>query len=107
MATRNQTIYGEKFWKRISARKAVCRNWPSASRLPGVGAEDLFQLRRSGKMERAAGRRRGPARKITAEIEQELKDWITKQADLTVAELQLRLFEQRQFEISLSDRGRY
>ena len=53
-------------------------------------------------MERAAGRRRGPASKITAEIEQELKDWITKQADLTLAELQLRLFEQRQLEISLS-----
>src|SRR5665213_3783129 len=60
------------------------------------------QLRRTGKMERATGRRRGPASKITAEIEQELKDWIAKQSDLTLAELQLRLFEKRQLEVSLS-----
>jgi transposase len=60
------------------------------------------QLHRTGKMERAAGRRRGPASKITAEIQKELKDWIGKQADLTLAELQLRLYEQRQLEISLS-----
>ena len=60
------------------------------------------QLYRTGKMERVAGRRRGPVSKITAEIEQELKDWIAKQSDLTLAELQLRLFEKRQLEISLS-----
>ena len=60
------------------------------------------QLHRSGKMERAAGRRRGPTSKITLEIQQELQGWIAKQADLTLAELQLRLFEQRKLEISLS-----
>jgi len=53
-------------------------------------------------MERAAGRRRGPTSKITAEIQQQLQDWIAKQADLTLAELQLRLLEQRKLEISLS-----
>jgi transposase len=60
------------------------------------------QLHRTGKMERAAGRRRGPASKVTAGIQQELKDWIAKQTDLTLAELQLRLYEQHQLEISLS-----
>jgi transposase len=60
------------------------------------------QLRRTGKMERATGGRRGPASKITAEIEQELKEWIAKQSDLTLAELQLRLFDKRQMEVSLS-----
>jgi transposase len=60
------------------------------------------QQHRTGKMERAPGRRRGPASKITAKIQQELQEWITKQADLTLAELQLRLYEQRQLEISLS-----
>ena len=60
------------------------------------------QLRRTGKMERAEGRRRAPASKITAEIEQELKEWIAKQSDLTLAELQMRLFEKRQLEVSLS-----
>src|ERR1700683_2633600 len=59
------------------------------------------QLRRSGKMERPAGRRRGPASKVTAEIEREWKDWISKQADLTLAELPLRLFGQRQLETRL------
>jgi transposase len=60
------------------------------------------QLRRTGKKERPEGRRRGPASKITAEIQQKLKDWISKQTDLTLSELQLRLYEQRQLEISLS-----
>ena len=50
-------------------------------------------LTTTGKMERPAGRRRGPASKITAEIEAKLKEWIAKQADLTLAEMQLRLFE--------------
>lgn len=59
-------------------------------------------LRRTGQMERAPGGRRGPTSKITAEIEQELKDWIGKQADLTLAELRLRLYERRKLEISLS-----
>jgi transposase len=60
------------------------------------------QRHRTGKMERTLGRRRGPASKITAEIQQELQEWIGKQADLTLAELQLRLYEQRQLEVSLS-----
>lgn len=59
-------------------------------------------LTRTGKMERPLGGRRGPASKITAEIEQEVKNWIAKQPDLTLAELQLRLHEQCQLEISLS-----
>jgi transposase len=60
------------------------------------------QWYRTGKMERPAGRQRGPASKITEEIRQQLKDWIGKQADLTLAELQLRLYEQCQMEVSLS-----
>src|SRR5947209_1663144 len=60
------------------------------------------QFTRSGKMERPKGRRRGPASKITPEIETALKDWIAQQSDLTLAELQLRLLEQHQLEVSLS-----
>lgn len=60
------------------------------------------QFSRSGKMERPAGGRRGPASKITPEIEQELRIWIAQQADLTLCELQLRLREQRQVTISVS-----
>lgn len=60
------------------------------------------QQHRTGKMERTPGRRRGPASKITVKIRQELQEWIAKQADLTLAELQLRLYEQRKLEVSLS-----
>jgi transposase len=58
-------------------------------------------LTRTGKMERPEGRRRGPASKITKEIEEDLKKWVEKQSDLTLAELQLRLYEQRKLEVSI------
>ena len=57
---------------------------------------------RTGKMERSPGKPRGPASKVTAEIQQQLHDWIRAQADLTLAEMQLRLYEQRKVEVSLS-----
>src|SRR5262249_20854685 len=57
--------------------------------------------RATGKIERPPGWRRGPVSKVTAEIEQDLRSWVGKQADLTLAELQLRLYQQRNFEISI------
>jgi transposase len=57
---------------------------------------------RTGKMERSPGRRRGPASKITEEIQKELRGWIAAQSDLTLAEMQLRLYEQRKLEVSVS-----
>jgi transposase len=59
-------------------------------------------LRSTGKMERPPGGPRGPSSKFTEAVRQELRSWIGKQADLTLAELQLRLYEQRDLEISLS-----
>ena len=59
------------------------------------------QFTRSGKMERPAGRPRGPASKITKEIERDLKSWIEQQSDLTLAELQVRLYEQRKLHVSI------
>ena len=53
-------------------------------------------------MERLAGRTRGPASKITPEIQEELKGWIAQQSGLTLAELQLRLYQVRKVEVSLS-----
>ena len=78
---------------RLAERFSVSKGW---------ALKISSQLHRTGKMERAAGRQRGPASKITAEIQHELQDWIAQQADLTLAELQLRLYEQRKLEISLS-----
>ena len=56
---------------------------------------------KSGKMERPPGRRRGPVSKITAGVKADLKNWIEKQSDLTLAELQWRLHERRQLEVSI------
>jgi len=56
----------------------------------------------TGKMERPPGSKRGPTSKVTAEVEQDLRNWVREQADLTLAELQLRLYEQRNLEISLT-----
>jgi transposase len=58
-------------------------------------------LRATGKMERTPGRPRGRHSKITPEIQQALRDWIAQRADLTLAELQLRLWEQRGLELSI------
>jgi transposase len=59
-------------------------------------------LRSTGKMERPPGGPRGPSSKVTDAVRQDLWNWIGKQADLTLAELQVRLYEQRDLEISVS-----
>lgn len=60
------------------------------------------QKTRTGKIERTPGKPRGPASKLTAEIRQQLREWIAAQSDLTLAELQLRLYQARHVEVSLS-----
>ena len=60
------------------------------------------QLTRTGKMEREPGGKRGPASKITPAIEQDLKNWVKEQTDLTLVELQARLLEECQVKISVS-----
>ena len=57
---------------------------------------------RTGRMERDPGKRRGPASKVTAKIRQRLQEWISAQADLPLAELQLRLYERCKLEVSVS-----
>src|SRR5271169_2762686 len=58
-------------------------------------------LRSTGKMERPPGGRRGPASKMTAEVQEDLRNWIGKQSDLTLVELQERLWKQRKLEVSV------
>ena len=84
---------GEGSLSQLAQRFSVSQGW---------ALKISSQLYRTGKMERTPGRRRGPASKITAEIQQELRNWIEKQSDLTLSELQLRLYERRKLEISLS-----
>ena len=59
-------------------------------------------LRSTGKMERPPGGPRGPSSRIREVVRQDLRNWIAKQSDLTLAELQVQLYEQRDVEISLS-----
>lgn len=58
-------------------------------------------FRASGAMERVRGRPRGRVSKITAEVEKDLRKWVSEQADLTLAELQVRLVERRALRVSI------
>lgn len=66
-------------------------------------AEKIWRrLRQTGRMERPARSRSGPASKVTTAVEADLGDWIRRQPDLTLVELQARLRQQRQLPISIS-----
>jgi len=66
-------------------------------------AEKLMRtLRQTGGIERPAGGKRGPASKLTPELREGMGVWIQAQPDLTLAELQLRLWREHDLEVSLS-----
>ena len=56
---------------------------------------------KTGKVERPPGRKRGRTSKITAEIESFLRAVVVGQPDTTLGELQLRLLQERQVELSI------
>jgi transposase len=58
------------------------------------------QRKRSGQMERVE-QRRGTVRKVTAEVEQQLRGWVQAQPDLTLAELQQKLEKARHLQVSI------
>jgi transposase len=77
----------------LAVRFGVSQGW----------AEKLMRdLRRTGRIERPQGEKRGPASKLTWELRERMAVWIRQQPDLTLVELQLRLWEQHQVEVSLS-----
>lgn len=66
-------------------------------------AEKLMRaIRQTGCVERPPGRKRGPASKLGPELRERLAAWIRTQSDLTLVELQLRLWEEHSLEVSLS-----
>ena len=66
-------------------------------------AEKLMRTQRqTGRVERPPGGKRGPASKLTAELRERIRAWIEARPDLTLAELQLRLWERQELEVSLS-----
>ena len=58
-------------------------------------------LAKTGKMERQPGARRGRVSKVTPEIESFIKEVVQGRSDTTLGELQLKLFDERQLEISI------
>jgi transposase len=58
-------------------------------------------LGKTGKMERQPGAKRGRVSKVTPEIETFIQEAIQCRSDITLAELQLKLFEEQNLEISI------
>jgi len=58
------------------------------------------QRKRSGQMERVE-QRRGTVRKVTAAVEQQLREWVQAQPDLTLAELQHKLVKAEHLRVSI------
>jgi len=56
---------------------------------------------RTGQMERPQGGKRGRVSRVTPEIDEFLRKAVKAQPDLTLAELQLRLYQEKQLEISI------
>lgn len=66
-------------------------------------AEKLMRtLRKTGKVERPPGGKRGPASKLTAELRERIRAWIEARRDLTLAQIQLRLWDEQKLGVSLS-----
>jgi transposase len=72
----------------------------------GVSWEYVRKMRkqqlRTGRMERVVQRRHGPASRVTPEVQQQLRDQLRGQPDLTLWELQRRLQKQKQILFSKS-----
>jgi transposase len=58
-------------------------------------------LLHTGQMERPPGAKRGPVSKLTEEVRKSLRSWIAAQADLTLAELRLRLRQECELSVSV------
>ena len=68
----------------------------------GWAEKVMRSLRQSGRIERPQGGKRGPVSKLTEERRQQLGRWIESRPDLTLIELQIKLWEQYRLEVSLS-----
>jgi transposase len=84
---------GEGSLEQLAGRFRVSVSW--AKRVSAA-------LRRTGKVERPPAGPRGRRSKLTPEVQQQLRAWIARQPDLTLAELQHKLLEQRRLYSSLS-----
>lgn len=77
----------------LARRFGVSQSW-------GEGL--LRDVRRTGSSERPPTGPRGPRSKFSEPVREQLSQWIGQQPDLTLAELQQRLLEERQLRSSQS-----
>jgi transposase len=72
----------------------------------GVSWEYVRKIRkqqlRTGRMERVVQRRHGPASRVTPEVQQQLRDELRAQPDLTLGDLQRQLQKQMRVRLSKS-----
>jgi hypothetical protein len=66
----------------------------------GLGVEDLRPTQTERQMERVE-QRRGTVRKVTAEVEQQLRGWVQAQPDLTLGKLQQKLAKADHLQVSI------
>ena len=83
---------GEGSLAQLAARFRVSHSWAK-----GISAT----LTRTGRMERPPAGPRGPQSKLTSEVREQLRSWIASQPDLTLAEMQQRLAQQRRLQVSI------
>ena len=82
---------GEGSLGELALRFGVSRGW---------GWKVSAARKRSGQTERVVGLRGRPSR-VTAEILGKLRDWVEAKPDLTLAELQQKLWEDAHFQLSI------
>jgi transposase len=71
-------------------------------RVSGAWARKISAcFHRTGKMERPEGKPRGRQSKVTVAVDEFVKATIAARPDVTLAELQLRLWQERKLEISI------
>lgn len=99
-------IFGGDICLPTSRVKGRWRNWRSVSwSVWGYGKKLRQQWLRTGQMERVE-QRRGTPRKLLDEHREQLRRWVAADHDLTLAQLQLKLREDRGLRISQTEVGR-
>lgn len=87
---------GEGGVRKLAQRFGVSRSW----------AEKLTRtVRNTGTVERPAGGKRGPASKLTPEIREQMVAWMREQSDVTLVEMQRRVWKQYGLEVSVARLG--
>src|ERR1035437_5251390 len=83
---------GEGSLPSLAARFSVSVGWAK---------KDSRSLLHAGQMERSPGAKRGRTSKLTEQVREHLRAWITSQADLTLAELRARLAQELALSVSV------